>query len=214
MSRASDPPSPDPDKFRVIAGHAAAEIRERGSRFLADRFPANSEAAARARVAEIASRHHDATHHAWGLRLGHGDGSIHRTHDDGEPPGTAGAPILAAIDARGLTETLVVVTRWFGGVKLGTAGLARCYGAAAAAALDRAPSRDRYHESRVPFRVGHGDVAAAQRVIYGAGGTFAEEAYGADARLVASVRRSRERSVREALVQATAGRVRFLEDRS
>lgn len=215
MNRTSprpEPPEPDDDRFRVVAGHAAAEVRDKGSRFLADCFGVASEDAVRRRVTAVVTRHHDATHHAWALRLGHGDASISRAHDDGEPPGTAGAPILAAIDGRGLTGTLVVVTRWFGGVKLGTAGLARCYGAAAAAALDRAGFRDRYREVRVAFRVAHGDLPAAQRVIYGAGGSFTEEAYGADARLTASVRRSRGPTVRRALIEVTSGRVQFLEE--
>src|SRR5690606_26622514 len=80
----------------------------------------------------------DATHHcaAWRLR----DGSW-RTIDAGEPSGSAGAPILTAIDGRELTDTVVIVTRYFGGTKLGIGGLARAYAEAAAAALDQAPKR-------------------------------------------------------------------------
>lgn len=202
----------DGDRFRCLGGTGRSEVKEKGSRFLGEAVPVASEEEARARVAAARARLHDATHHAWALRLGHGDASIHRSHDDGEPSGTAGAPILAAIDGRGLTGTLVIVTRWFGGVKLGTSGLARCYGAAAAAALDAAPVREGFRQERIPFRVSHGDLPVARRVVYGAQGTFADERYGADAFIVASVRRSRAASVRRALVDATAGRVRFEEE--
>jgi putative IMPACT (imprinted ancient) family translation regulator len=206
-------PAPDDDRYLVVARPARGELREQGSRFLADCLPVADEAEARRRVAAIAAAHHDATHHAWGLRVGHGAGSVGRAHDAGEPPGTAGAPILAAIDRRGLTGTLVVVTRWFGGVKLGTAGLARCYGAAAARALDAAGVEERFLEARIPIRVDHADLPAVQRIVYGAGGRFAAEAYGAVAHLSARVRRSREAEIRRALVEGTAGRVRFEEGR-
>jgi uncharacterized YigZ family protein len=207
--RSEPAPDADEDRFLVLDRPGTAEVKEKGSRFLADCFPVESEEEAREQVAAIATRHHDATHHPWALHLGHGDSALRRAQDDGEPAGTAGAPILTAIEGRGLSGTLVVVTRWFGGVKLGTSGLARCYGAAAAAALDAAPVREGYRQATIPFRVSHADLPAAQRVIFGAGGEFAEQAYGAEARLVASVRRSREVAVRQALVDATAGRVQL-----
>lgn len=199
----------DEDRYLVVAGRASAELREQGSRFRAECMPVESEPEARARVAEIAARFHDATHHCSGLRLGHGDQALRRAQDAGEPAGTAGGPILQAIEGRDLTDTLVVVTRWFGGVNLGTAGLVRCYGAAAAAALDAVGASERFREAAVVLRVAHSDLAAAQRAIFGLGGRLAAEAYGAEAILTAVVRRSRVERLRTALVQATSGRVRF-----
>ena len=197
------------DRYRVVAGRARAELREQGSLFRAECLPVESEAYARAQVAEIAARLHDATHHCSALRLGHGDRAVRRAHDAGEPAGTAGGPILQAIEGRDLTNTLVVVTRWFGGVKLGTAGLVRCYGAAAAAALDAAGASERFLEATLALRVAHPDLAAAQRAIFALGGRVVAEAYGDEAALTAVVRRSRAGRLREALVQATSGRVRF-----
>jgi len=204
-------PSED-DLYRVVAGPARAEIRDRGSRFLAQCFPARDEDGARRQVQQIATRHHDATHHCWALVLGHGSRALRRSSDAGEPAGTAGPPILAAIDKRRLTGTLVVVTRWFGGTKLGTAGLIRCYGGAAGEALEAAGAQQCRRESRVSLEVEHTDVASVQRVVFGAGGRFAEEAYGARARLMAVVLPSQESALRERLVEATAGRVCFLPD--
>ena len=196
----------------MVAGPGRAEIRDKGSRFLAQCFPAGDEDGARRQVQQIATRHHDATHHCWALVLGHGHRALRRSSDAGEPAGTAGPPILAAIDKRGLTGTLVVVTRWFGGIKLGTAGLIRCYRGAAGEALEAADVQQRRRESRVGFEVEHTDIASVQRVVFGAGGRFAEEAYGARARLMAVVLPSQESALRERLVEATAGRVCFLPD--
>jgi uncharacterized YigZ family protein len=124
--------------FLTLSGPAEAETRVRGSRFLAIACPAGNEAAAREILDERHRRFHDASHHcaAWRLR----DGAW-RALDAGEPSGSAGAPILAAIDAAALVDTAVVVTRYFGGTKLGVGGLVRAYGEAAALALDAAPRR-------------------------------------------------------------------------
>jgi len=124
--------------FLTLAGRADAEIRVRGSRFIATAFPAEEEGSIRGVVDDLRRRFFDATHHctAWRLR----DGSW-RAQDDGEPTGSAGAPILAAIDTAGLLDTAVVVTRYFGGTKLGVGGLARAYGDAAVEVLNAAPKR-------------------------------------------------------------------------
>lgn len=118
------------DTLGAPARHA---IEVRHSRFLANAAPATSvdEAAAFVRDASIM----DASHNCWAWRVG----GHYRSSDDGEPSGTAGRPILAAIDGQGFDRVAVVVTRWFGGVKLGAGGLVRAYGGAAAECLRLAP---------------------------------------------------------------------------
>ena len=101
--------------------------------------------AARAVVESIRAEFPDATHHCWAWRLGDADGD-ERAHDAGEPAGTAGPPILQAIRSAGLTGLVVVVSRWFGGTKLGKGGLARAYRDATRAALDGAPTTSRPRE--------------------------------------------------------------------
>jgi putative IMPACT (imprinted ancient) family translation regulator len=108
--------------------------------------PVADEAAARQLLAEQARRHHDARHVCFAWRGGPGSGGPgadgrELRSDAGEPAGTAGEPILAALRHAGLAEAIVVVARWFGGVKLGPGGLSRAYGAAATAALAAAPRR-------------------------------------------------------------------------
>ncbi len=122
----------------VSAEHEIARIK--GSRFIGRAAPAEGEDEANALVEAARRDHPDARHHAWAWRLGPGSGRF-RYSDDGEPSGSAGRPILAQLDGRELVNAAVVVVRYFGGTKLGVGGLARAYGSAAAAALDRAGVR-------------------------------------------------------------------------
>jgi uncharacterized YigZ family protein len=102
------------------------------SRFLATALPVSSEEEAKAAIA--AHGHADATHNCWAWRIG----QAYRFSDDGEPSGTAGKPILSAIDGQAIDRVLVIVTRWFGGILLGSGGLMRTYGGTAAACLRQA----------------------------------------------------------------------------
>jgi uncharacterized YigZ family protein len=143
--------------FLTLAAPAEAETRVRGSRFLALAAPVEHDAEARELLHARSRAYFDATHHcaAWRLR-----DRTSRTVDAGEPSGSAGAPILTAIDGRELVDTLVVVTRYFGGTKLGVGGLARAYAAAAAAALDRAPKRRGLPGMRVRIRYDYPHTSA------------------------------------------------------
>jgi uncharacterized YigZ family protein len=119
----------------TLAAPATLTLEIKHSRFIAHAAPATSPEAALAFVDEISDT--DATHNCWAYRIG----SEYRSSDDGEPSGTAGRPILAAIDGQGYDQVIVVVTRWFGGIKLGAGGLVRAYGGAAAECLRTAQRR-------------------------------------------------------------------------
>lgn len=118
---------------RTLAGPARLQQEIRKSRFLAQAAPVDDADAALAFVARVSDR--DATHNCWAYHVG----ASYRFNDDGEPAGTAGKPILQAIDGQGLDRVVVVVTRWFGGIKLGAGGLVRAYGGCAAECLRTAP---------------------------------------------------------------------------
>lgn len=105
---------------------------------------------------------HDATHHVFAARVAP---ALTRWDDDGEPPGTAGPPVLGELDVRGLVETVVVVTRWFGGTKLGTGGLARAYADAAARVLDEGRAREVRAAAVRHIRYGFEDTGAVARVL-------------------------------------------------
>lgn len=118
-----------------------AELEVKRSRFLCRLVPVADEAQARAEVDAVRRQHWDARHHCSAFVLGPA-GAIERSSDDGEPSGTAGAPMLEVLRGSGLTEVVAVVTRWFGGTLLGTGGLVRAYGDAVRAAVDRARVRE------------------------------------------------------------------------
>ena len=104
------------------------EIVVVNSRFIASLSPAKNVDEARAFIAEVKKRFPDATHHVPAFVIGHGNSIITHSSDDGEPSGTAGRPALAVLQGSGLGNVVVVVTRYFGGTKLGTGGLVKAYG--------------------------------------------------------------------------------------
>ena len=127
------------DTFRSIPAPAEGLFKDNGSRFLAFAFPVETEQEVKTLVSDLRKQYHDARHHCYAYRLGH-LGDRFRANDDGEPSASAGRPILGQIDSRGLSDVLVVVVRYFGGIKLGIPGLIRAYKTATADALDRAGS--------------------------------------------------------------------------
>ncbi len=122
-----------PEGYTTIERAGEAELIIKKSRFIGRCFPVDSEAAAAARIGLIKKSCWDATHNCYAYRIGAG-GALSRSSDDGEPSGTAGAPILCVLSRRELTNVLCVVTRYFGGILLGAGGLIRAYADACSAA--------------------------------------------------------------------------------
>ena len=125
------------DEYRSIAAPAEGLFKDNGSRFIALAYPVESEESVKEIVAGLRKEYHDARHHCYAYRIGH-DGAVFRSSDDGEPSGSAGRPILGQIDSAGLSDILVVVVRYFGGIKLGIPGLIRAYKSSTADALANA----------------------------------------------------------------------------
>ena len=158
----------------TIAHPVDHELVIKKSRFLAHRAPASSVAEADAVIARLRKELWDARHHCVAMVLGtHADQA--RSSDDGEPSGTAGVPMLEVLRRRDVTDLVAVVTRYFGGVKLGAGGLIRAYSGAVAAALDVAASsgallrRELLHE--VTVDVPHGDAGRIDNVLRDWAGT-------------------------------------------
>ncbi|HAI45739.1 MAG TPA: IMPACT family protein [Stenotrophomonas sp.] len=138
-----------PDTLATVVSHSL-EIKH--SRFIAHAAPIDDAAAALAFLQQVAVP--EATHNCWAYRYG-GD---YRSSDDGEPAGTAGRPILAAIDGQGLDRVMVVVIRWYGGIKLGAGGLVRAYGGTAAECLRTAPRLPLVALTALRVRAGFDDL--------------------------------------------------------
>ena len=130
------------DSYKTIAKPAEGSYSEKRSKFLAYAFPVQNEEEVKQRLAEIQKKHWDARHHCYAYILGpHKD--AYRLNDNGEPSGTAGRPICGQLLAKDLTNTLVIVVRYFGGIKLGVSGLQNAYKVAAREALDAAVIEER-----------------------------------------------------------------------
>ena len=124
-------------EYKSIKKRTTFELTEKKSRFIADAGIIQNEDDAREFIDEVKACYKEASHHTYAYVLGENVPSA-RHSDDGEPHGTAGIPILGVIQGNGLTNTIVVVTRYFGGIKLGTGGLARAYSKSASECLTTA----------------------------------------------------------------------------
>ena len=168
MSRGGTPalaPRHVPTSMETLAADARLESEIRKSRFLALAAPVDSPAAALAWLDSVADR--AATHNCWAYRIG-------------EPSGTAGKPILAAIDGQQIDQVMVVVTRWYGGIKLGAGGLVRAYGGTAAECLRQAPRRTLIQRSEAWLDCDFAFAAIAHTLLAGNDATKLEEHYSAD----------------------------------
>ena len=128
------------DTYKSIASASEGLFKDNGSRFIALAYPVESEEEVREIVSLLRKEYHDARHHCYAYRLGV-DGAVFRSSDDGEPSGSAGRPILGQIDSAGLSDILVVVVRYFGGIKLGIPGLIRAYKTSTADAISNAQKK-------------------------------------------------------------------------
>jgi uncharacterized YigZ family protein len=124
--------------FTTIEQSGKAEFKDRGSKFIAYAYPVSSPEEFKKYLQMLKKEHLKAVHHCFGYRLGL-DGNQHRVSDDGEPAGTAGKPILGQIDSKSLTDTAIIVVRYFGGTLLGVPGLINAYKTSASLVLQVVP---------------------------------------------------------------------------
>lgn len=189
------------DTLAVPAQHL---LDVKHSRFLAHAVPVASADAAQQALPALCDP--DATHNCWAWRLG----DQYRSSDDGEPAGTAGRPILAAIDGQGYDRVLVVVTRWFGGIKLGAGGLVRAYGGAAAECLRRAERQPLIRTADLAVRCDFGDLGHLHALVATLQAEKLAEDFDADGvRLRLRLPEDRVADLKTRLRDATRDRVRF-----
>ncbi|KSZ58649.1 IMPACT family member yigz [Rhodococcus pyridinivorans KG-16] len=174
------------------------ETEVKHSRFLAAVRRVDTADAALAFVDEQRRLYPDARHHCWAFVVGDDPSArAERSSDDGEPGGTAGIPMLQVLHHRDLVNVAVVVTRWFGGIKLGAGGLVRAYSGAVATALDEAPLVERRQQEKFTLAIDHGEAGRVEAELRGRGVVVLDVAY-AD-RVVLTVA-GRERSELEGWV--------------
>lgn len=195
--------------YDTLAGPARLEQEIRKSRFLALAAPVDDIQQAMDFLAT--QRINDASHHCWAYKLG----NAYRFNDDGEPAGTAGKPILQAIEGQKLDYVTVVIIRWFGGVKLGAGGLVRAYGGTAVECLRTAPRRAVVATSRVRFLCSYHEQGAIRQRLTGAEASDITPMFDADGIVfTASVPQDGCDALRDAIADITRGKSQWQDDRT
>ena len=152
------------DRYYTITDTAEGTYSELRSKFLAFAIPVQTAQEALERVTQYQKEYYDARHVCWAYRLGP-DGAEYRSNDNGEPSGTAGKPILGQIISQNLSDTLVIVVRYFGGVKLGTSGLIVAYRTAALEALTAATRKERLVEQQLSLNFSYDHMNLVMRMV-------------------------------------------------
>ena len=175
------------DIYSSIEAPSEGLYKELGSRFIAFAHPVETEGEVKGILDALRARYHDARHCCFAYRLGK-DGERFRTNDDGEPSSTAGRPILSQIDSAGLSDILVVVVRYFGGIKLGVPGLARAYKAAAADAIANARKVDKVAGRTYSVTFDYSQMPSVMKAVKGMGLTPLEKDFSQTCRMTLRVR--------------------------
>lgn len=194
------------DAYTTIRTESRVEIKVKGSRFIGETCLAGSVDEAMARLTAVRKRDYQATHHCYAYVTGWPDQAEFKYSDDGEPSGTAGRPIYDVITGNGLTNLLVIVTRYFGGTKLGTGGLVRAYGDAARAAVEASGRQEQFLTRDYRFVLEFARYDQWLREMDRLGATVVASEFTDEVTLRIRVRRSLAESLMAAFVELTSGK--------
>ena len=197
--------------YRLVTEGGSAEITEKRSRFIGEVFSVHSPEEAAARIEEVTKRTWDAKHHCYGFVTGPGRTTM-RSSDNGEPSGTAGKPILEVINGEELTDTLIVVTRYFGGVLLGTGGLVRAYTQAAQAALQASTIGEMSYRVKLLLSFSYDLVNPVQQELSRLGIAVDSQSYTDKVEYGILPPADRQEEVSKALTSCTNGRIVIKEE--
>lgn len=200
------------DLYFTVRQAVEAEKKIKSSRFIGRVFSIPDREAAETELARLRKREYDATHHCYAWRLGIGSREHSRFYDDGEPAGTAGRPILQALLAAEVTDALLVVTRYFGGIKLGTGGLARAYGQVAAEVMAHAGRREVQLLDSLQLVAPYELYGMVQHQVEKFSGRISETEYDQQVTMRIMVRKSLVEPFKMQIVEASDGRIK-VEDR-
>jgi uncharacterized YigZ family protein len=196
--------------YRVARGRARFEQEIERSRFIGIAAPVSTPEEVQAELERLREEFPDATHHAWAYLLGDPEGSPKmRFDDDGEPSGTAGRPILNVLQRRKVGDTLLVVVRYFGGVKLGAGGLVRAYSGTASRLLDGVELAAPSPRFPLVIRLEYGDEQNARRILGRLGIAVVSADYSREVTLLVRASEDETKAALEEISEHTSGRARF-----
>ena len=193
------------DTFLTIKGNSDSLLKEKGSKFIGFATHVINESEIKTNLDSIRKELHDATHHCYEDRIGFGDGIRAISGDDGEPSGSAGAPMLAVLEGAKLTNILAVVTRYYGGTKLGVGGLARAYGGCVRELINNAVIVEKIVRSKLEVLVEYNLLSAVMKTATAFKAEISQGHKGEKAFVQLSVRNSELENLRSELIDATSG---------
>ncbi|MFE5393730.1 YigZ family protein [Streptomyces sp. NPDC056568] len=196
------------DEYRTVARAGVHETEINRSRFLCALAPAATEQEAQAFVAGRRKEHADASHNCWAYVIG-ADAAVQKASDDGEPGGTAGVPMLQMLLRRDMRYVVAVVTRYYGGVKLGAGGLIRAYGGAVGEALDDLGTLTRRRFRLATVTVDHQRAGKLQNDLHAAQRAVREVRYAEAVTIEVGLPEAEVDAFRSWLADATAGTAGF-----
>lgn len=194
------------DKYFTIAKPAQHEIKIKGSRFIANCGIVASIEEATGILDSICKREHAATHHCYAWQVGLFDQRSYKYSDDGEPSGTAGKPIYDVVNGRNFDNIIVVVTRYYGGTKLGTGGLVRAYGEATIGALDKAGKKENFLTEQFKVQIDFSLYDQMTRLISRIGAKQVSAEYSDTVTLVLSIRLTQSELLIKEITQLCSGK--------
>lgn len=198
------------ESYKVIMNGGSGEIVEKKSRFIANVFPVESQQQAEEKIAEVSKKYWDARHNCYAFVIGE-NSEITRCSDNGEPSGTAGKPILEVITGAGITNVLVIVTRYFGGVLLGTGGLVRAYTQAAQAGLAASEVGEMVFSQKLTIKVGYNMINNVQYYLGQNEIAIADSRYEADVEFDICVKEAVIQRITDGLTQKCEGQLTIIE---
>jgi len=198
------------NEYYTIVAPVETELKVKDSTFIVFLGAAASRQEAETCISERSRQFHDATHNCYAFRVGFDDRLVAKSSDAGEPAGTAGRPILQALERRHLTNVVAVVTRYFGGTKLGTGGLVRAYGGAVVAAIGQSALTPIFPQQALRLRYAYAQSAAVQKIFRLVGAELRQENFGSEISQVIAVRLQRAEETQRLLREACAGKI-FIE---
>lgn len=195
--------------YRTLRGVGTAELVVKKSVFIGYASPVRTEEEAKAFISKIKAHHSDATHNVSAYLINDGKSFAVRYDDDGEPKGSAGKPVLKVIQNKGLGNVVVVVTRYFGGIKLGYGGLVKAYSDAASLAIEDAGIVEVYETERFQATFPYSLFHLVRETVEDSGGRVVGEDYGELVTFIVETRKGEAEGLMGLLTERTRGRVRL-----
>ncbi len=198
-----------PDSYLTAAAETSVEIKIKGSRFIGQVYICDDDNNAREILDAVRKKYYDATHNCYAWKVGIGQDMHFKYSDDGEPSGTAGKPIYDQLDGAGLTNVIIIVTRYFGGTKLGTGGLTHAYSDCAAEVIKNAGTVRKFITGRFDINLDFADYGAVERAILSSGAVIVQSEFSDKVDLKLEIRKSQLESLKAKLVDITSGRIKI-----